>query len=330
MTIELLIQAIVRHTTILIAQLATAQGVRAPLAQIADQVFMDLVRELEREGVSRKVSADMFGLGLRTFRRKIQRLSESSTERGRSLREVVLEFVRERGLLSRQQILLRFPQDDELQIRAVLRDLCDSQLLFSSGSGENRSYRAATNEELTTLQRSRGPDGADELLIALIYREEPLTVEQIAAQAQSDLAAIQPTIERLLSNGRLQRIEGDGQPRYRVGGLVIPFGAASGWEAAVLDHFKALVTTILCKLRDPKLSGLDDAVGGSTYTIDVWDGHPLAEEVYGSLARIRRSLSDLRSRADQFNASGEIPARHTRVVIYAGQALIHEDDGRSD
>jgi len=54
MTIELLIHAIVRQTTILIAQLATSRGVRAPLAQIANQVFLDLVRELERQGVSRR------------------------------------------------------------------------------------------------------------------------------------------------------------------------------------------------------------------------------------------------------------------------------------
>src|SRR6476469_7358250 len=93
MTIELLIHAIVRQTTILIAQLATAKGIRAPLAHIANQVFLDLVAELERQGVSRKVSADMFGLGLRTYRRKIQRLLESSTDRGRPLWVAVLDYV---------------------------------------------------------------------------------------------------------------------------------------------------------------------------------------------------------------------------------------------
>src|SRR5262245_23099637 len=41
MTVELLIQAIVRQTTILIAQLATAGGTRAPLAHVAHQVFLD-------------------------------------------------------------------------------------------------------------------------------------------------------------------------------------------------------------------------------------------------------------------------------------------------
>jgi hypothetical protein len=92
--VPVLIDAIVRQTTVLIAQLATSGGVRAPLAQVANQVFLELVRELERQGVSRKVSADMFGMGLRTYLRKIQRLSESSTERGRSLWEAVLDYLR--------------------------------------------------------------------------------------------------------------------------------------------------------------------------------------------------------------------------------------------
>jgi hypothetical protein len=75
MTLELLIHSIVRQTTILIARLATSGGTRAPLAQVADQVFYHLVKELEEQGVSRKVCADMFGLGLRTYQRKIQRLT---------------------------------------------------------------------------------------------------------------------------------------------------------------------------------------------------------------------------------------------------------------
>jgi len=48
--IQILIDSIVRQTTILIAQLATAGGARAPLAHIANQVFLDLVRELDEQG----------------------------------------------------------------------------------------------------------------------------------------------------------------------------------------------------------------------------------------------------------------------------------------
>jgi hypothetical protein len=53
MNVDLLIHAIVRQTTILIAQLATSRGLRAPLATHAKQEFLDLVSELERQRVSR-------------------------------------------------------------------------------------------------------------------------------------------------------------------------------------------------------------------------------------------------------------------------------------
>lgn len=324
MTVELLIHAIVRQTTILIAQLATAGGVRAPLAQIANQVFLDLVRELERQGVSRKVSADMFGLGLRTYRRKIQRLSESSTERGRSLWEVVLEHVREQGLCARADVLTRFSRDDEAQVRAVLHDLCESQLVFAAGTGTNTTYRAATDEEIATLQKRQGADGSDELLLALMYREGPLTAAEIAARAQRDLPGIEATLARLLSTGRIELLERQGTPLYRAGALVIPLGAPAGWEAAVFDHYKALVGTILGRL-DRDRSALADRIGGSTYTIDVWDGHPLADEVYATLGRIRESLTELRTRVQTVSATRERPSAHARVVIYTGQCVIEEE-----
>src|SRR5512142_398901 len=108
MTVPLLVAALVRQTTVLIAQVATAGGVRAPLAQVADQVFLDLVRELERQGVSRKVSADMFGMGLRSFLRRVQRLGESSTEHGRSLWEAILDYLQHESVVTRAAAFARF------------------------------------------------------------------------------------------------------------------------------------------------------------------------------------------------------------------------------
>jgi hypothetical protein len=78
--VQLLIDSIVRQTTVLIAQIATSGGARAPLAHVANQVFLELTDELAAQGISRKVSADMFGLALRTYLRRIQRVRESATE----------------------------------------------------------------------------------------------------------------------------------------------------------------------------------------------------------------------------------------------------------
>jgi hypothetical protein len=331
MTIDLLIHAIVRQTTILIAQLATSRGVRAPLAQVANQVFLDLVGELERQGVSRKVSADMFGLGLRTYRRRIQRMSESSTERGRSLWEVVLEYVRARQMVRRVEILNRFSGDDEAQVKAVLYDLCESQLVFSSGTGSTTTYRAASEDEFVALQHLRGAEGLDELLLSLVYRDGPLTVDEIADRAKMKRDELEDALARLLAAGRVDRMDREGVPHYQANSLVIPLGASAGWEGAVFDHFKALVTTIICRLRDNReTAALSDRIGGSTYTIDVWPGHPLADKVYGSLGRIREEFSNLREEVEIFNGEHEIPETNTRVVIYAGQCLIGECNGQAN
>ena len=93
MDTKLLIDAIVQHKTVLIAQLSTAAGIRAPLARLADQVFLELSREIEAQGISRKVAADMFGLAIRTYQKKVQRLTESASEPNRTLWQAVLEHM---------------------------------------------------------------------------------------------------------------------------------------------------------------------------------------------------------------------------------------------
>src|SRR6187549_3076813 len=104
----MLIDAIVRQTMVLIAQLATLGGGRAQLAHTANQVFLDLVAALKEQGLGNKVIADMFGMALRTYQTKMQRLSESRTDRGRSLWEALLSFLQDRsenGAVSRAEIL---------------------------------------------------------------------------------------------------------------------------------------------------------------------------------------------------------------------------------
>ncbi len=153
MNTRLLIDSIVRQTTVLIAQLATSGGVRAPLAHIANQVFLELARELDAQGVRRKVSADMFGMAIRAYQRKLQRLAESTTDRGRSLWEAVNAFIAEREMATRAEVLQRFHRDDEAVVKSVLRDLIDSGVVCSSGNGASAICRATTDEELDRLRR---------------------------------------------------------------------------------------------------------------------------------------------------------------------------------
>src|SRR5262245_39330723 len=122
MNLKLLIDGIVRQTTVLIAQLSTSTGVRAPLAHVADQVFFELAREIEAQGVGRRVAADMFGMALRAYQKKMQRLTESATARDRTLWEAVLSFIGE-GEVTRERIEQRFRHDGPREVGAVLNEI---------------------------------------------------------------------------------------------------------------------------------------------------------------------------------------------------------------
>jgi hypothetical protein len=58
----------------------------------------------------------------------------------------------------------------------------------------------------------------------------------------------------------------------------------------------------------------------------VWDGHPLEEEALGELVRFRERMSDLRRRIATHNANGPMPIQLTRVVTYAGQYIIENEE----
>ncbi len=323
MTLDLLILAIVRQTTVLIAQLATSRGSRAALAQVASQVFLDLVRELERQGVSRKVSADMFGLGLRTFQRKVQRLAESSTERGRSLWVAILDFLPTNGSITRAKVMLHFADEDEALVRGILHDQCEMGLVVTTGTGPGVTYRRTSDDELAQLCQAGDSEGLDELLWALIYRGGPQTIGELSDK-YGERNKIELALERLQRSGRVERSEANGA--YRAQTLVVPIGAAVGWEAAVFDHFQAMVKTITCRLRsDRKTTNLADRIGGSTYTVDIWPGHPHAAETYATLAELRAKLGNLRERIERHNAEHTIPDNYEQVSLYVGQCVIPQE-----
>jgi len=325
MNAQVLIDSIVRQVTVLIAQLATSGGIRAPLAHVANQVFLDLSRELEEQGVSRKVSADMFGMALRAYIRKVRRLSEAESEQGRTLWQALLEFVRGQGLVTRKRVLERFELDGELQVTAVLRDLSETGLIFGSGSGQSAVYRAASSEELDRLVQLSDAHGLDELSWVLIYREGPFDVARLATLIGRSPADAEQVVERLRVAGRVQRAANG---ELLAQDFVVPLGAAAGWEAAVFDHVQAVVQTICQRLSQASQSAeARPSVGGSTYSFDVWSGHPLEETVELQLAELRQRLGALRQAVDAHNQAHGLPSEYRQVVTYVGQCSFERSIG---
>lgn len=332
MQTQLLIDAIVQQTTVFIASVATAGGVRAPLAHIANEVFLQLSEELQQRGVRKKVIADMFGMALRTYHRRVRELGQSRTDAGKTLWEVVLAFLREAEPVPLGMALERFRHDDPEVVTGILNDLTNSGLAYRSGKGAEAIYRLAPAADFALAEGNRQSDAVDQLVWLAAYREGPLSTEAIAAHCRLDTAACQAAVDRLLEQDRL-RPAGAGEPvTYVADHFEVPLGTSHGWEAAVLDHFTAMVTAVTTKLTAGASRSRDaDTTGGSTWSLDVFDGHPLEAEALGTLARVRQSMEELRARVDAYNTRHSIDAKQRmRVVFYMGQYVRLDDRAESE
>lgn len=326
MNVNLLIDAIVRQTMVLIAQLATTSGGRTPLAHLANQVFLDLVGTLTSQGVGRRVIADMFGVSMSTYYAKVKRLSESATDRGRSLWEVVYDYLKKHGTTRRIEVLERFRYDDEAMVTGVLADLVRTGLVFTSGRGASRSYRVTDEADLT---RSGSPkESAAALVCVTIYSEGPLERQALLDRIPLPASQIDEALRTLLADRRIEQQSDGSSVTYLCQECVIPVGAELGFEAAIFDHYQAMVSSIAGKLEGGQARALPgDSVGGCTYRFDVWPNHPQESEVIGLLGRFRKELSELRTRVEATNErAGGVPAGHTRVIFYAGQNTVYEGD----
>jgi hypothetical protein len=321
----LLIDSIVRQTTVLIAALATRAGQRAQLAHVANLVFADLVRELRDQGVGNKVIADMFGMALRTYRRKVARMSESRTEHGRSLWEAVLRYVQQEGPVSRGEVLQRFARDDDEVLRSVLLDLIETGLLLRTGA-----------EDTAILEATRPEDAVNDagmlesLVLVALHSSGPLAVAQIAQVVPADVAQLEAALARLVDSSAVILEQRGKERRYRCESFAIQFGDESGWEAAVFDHYQAMVVALVAKLRGgERRADLSDAIGGSTFAFDLWEGHPMQARVLSFLRTMREQGMALRRELEQANAASPMPTDATplRVMSYVGQSVVQMEDG---
>ncbi len=326
---RILIDAMVRQTMVLIAQLSTADGVRSPLSHIADEVFMGLVRELESQGLGKKVIADMFGLALRSYQQKVQRLGESETARGVTLWGAIHSFLASVPSASRTEVLEHFKHDEPQNVRSILNDLVETGLVCRSGRGSETRYRVATPEELEELGASTAADSQETnaaLVWVQVYHASPLRREELARVVPLPAAALDAAIERLVSDERI-RLETRPDGVYCVTDrCLIPLGHVAGWEAAVVDHHRAVLSALAAKLvRGRHVAGAADETGGTTLSFDLWPGHPKETEIRQLLAKVRAQVLPLWEEVEEYNRTHPAEATH-KVTFYCGQYLVEEDD----
>ncbi len=322
---KLLIDSIMRQTTVLIAQLSAAAGLRAPLAHLADEVFLSLSKELEEQGVSRKVVADMFGLALRTYQRRVQRLEQSATDAETTLWQAVNDYLQHSGQATRAQIFERFFHDDPEAVGAVLNDLVQTGLASRTGRATSAVFVATPPEARRLLARQGKEDTAAALVWLDICHHPGTLSQQVAARVGIDQSLTEKVVERLHREGQLTS-EPSGPLSAKE--FVIDVGSEVGWEAAVFDHFQAAASAMTAKLRRGQArSHTGDTTGGRTVSFEVCAGHPQEAEVLGLLARLRQETDELWARVNETNMREPIREDAVkRVVFYFGQLVKDEED----
>jgi hypothetical protein len=328
MHIRLLIDEIVSQTTVLIARVSTAAGVRAPLASLADQVFLDLAKALEDHGVRRTVVADMFGLALRSYQLKVQRLSEASAASMSLWQHLHSELGH--GARTRSELVDALRPADASEITTVLNDLVASGLAFVSGKGATAIYGLTSQAALERLTRIEEHQAVVHLVWQLVATGRAATRSEVRAQTHLDPKELDAAIALLLADGRLVEREVAGEPGLVAESLDIPVGAELGWEAAVSDHFRAVTTAIAAKLRTGKATQ-NDRIGGGTYSFTVHADHPCEARVYRLLQRTREQVEALWDEVAAHNGKHPPPEGSPRVTFYFGQTVTGEEppDGAS-
>ncbi|HKP57327.1 MAG TPA: hypothetical protein VJV78_11435 [Polyangiales bacterium] len=316
-----LISAIVRQTTVLIASLATASGQRAQLAALANQVFADLVRELREQGLGNKVIADMFGLALRTYHRKLARLTASQSDQGRSLWEAVFAHIQQHGPLLRADLLRRFARDDEVTLHSVVLDLVESGLIQRDGEGDAVSFKAVQADAAA----NGGGGGAqlDAMLRVALHRAGPTSLDGLAQLVPAAREELEAALTRLTADGSVSARNG----LFSCETYLLGFGEPKAWEGAVFDHYQAMVVALVSKLRaGARRADLADSTGGSTFVFDLWEGHPMQQEVMGYLRSVRERGIALRKALDAHPEPAPEDKRSLRVTAYVGQSVALEEE----
>jgi hypothetical protein len=206
----------------------------------------------------------------------------------------------------------------------VLKDLVDTGLVYRTGRGDSSRYQAAEESEPVSSM-----EAADQLVWLSVHRLGPITANELAHALSLDAHLVAQATERLVDAGSIRR-HPTATDAFESDGCVMALDDPKGWEAAVFDHYQAMVAALCTKLRLGKTrASAADCVGGSTFSFRVWPGHEHYDEATGVLAQFRARSSDLRNKIAAYNQTHHEPEEGSvKVVVYAGQTVIGLEEMR--
>src|SRR5690606_16753334 len=147
----------------------------------------------------------------------------------------------QKGPVFRTQVLDRFRHDDATMVRSVLRDLVDSSLVYRTGQGQHSAYRAAPSQELPGRRAVDDDERLATFVWVAISRQEPGAFVALCRVSTMDADDVPRAITTLLVDAHIRRCARDSS-LYECATNLVPYGEEAGWEAAVFDHYQAMVS----------------------------------------------------------------------------------------
>ena len=153
-----------------------------------------------------------------------------------------------------------------------------------------------------------------------------MTLDRVAQDIPFSRDKLAAAVAALTADGRVSRQTLDGNDVFTAEQLLIPLGEAAGWEAAVVDHHRAVLNAIAAKVTSgSRNSAKSDEVGGTTLTFDLWPGHPKEQEVRRLLATTRAAVLPVWEEVTESNKSQQGSGAY-QDHFYFGQYVVAEEN----
>ncbi len=156
-----------------------------------------------------------------------------------------------------------------------------------------------------------------------VFASGPRSAQEVSVALAISLEDAQSAIAWLVREGRLGASDGD---KYRALNFALGLDGVQGWEAAVFDHFSAMAQAIGRKVKLGRADG-NDTIGGSTYTFNVYPGHPNYHRVLALLEHTRQEVRSLWQDTCDYNTAHTNPGgAKVKVRFYFGQDVANTQD----
>ncbi len=195
-----------------------------------------------------------------------------------------------------------------------------SGLAYSSGRGQNSVFGLTSAADRERLSGEDTLDATAQMAWLCIATGRAETRGELGTELALAPEVVSRALAALFADERVADVNG----KLVAQTLHIPVGSEQGWEVAVSDHFRAMASAIIAKLRVAR-SEANDRVGGATLAFTVPAGHPFEEQVYGLLERTRRDVNALWNAVTEYNRQSPPPESAPRVTFYFGQNVTGPD-----